>query len=67
MVDVLKLNLLQNDAERIKARVTNPRQPLWLSKTRTSKGDKGFEFQDKAYKERAPRTTKSSLNNGNNL
>ncbi|MBK8684324.1 MAG: hypothetical protein IPN26_04705 [Bacteroidetes bacterium] len=30
-------------------------------------GDKGFEFQDKAYKERAPRTTKSSLNNGNNL
>ncbi len=35
-MDVLKLNLLQNDAERIQARVTNPRQPLWLSKTRTS-------------------------------
>ncbi len=37
-MDYLKLNLLQNDAERIEARVTNPRQPLWLSKTRTSRG-----------------------------
>ncbi len=32
----MKLNLLRNDAERIQARVTNPRQLLWSSKTRTS-------------------------------
>ena len=47
-MDYLKLNLLQNDAERIEARVTNPRQPLWLSKTRTSReeGYHGVEIGD---------------------
>jgi hypothetical protein len=35
-VDFLKLNLLQNDAKRVQARVVNPRQPLWLCKTRAS-------------------------------
>ncbi len=35
-MDYLKLNSLQNDAEIIQARVANPRQPLWLFKTRAS-------------------------------
>lgn len=38
IMDYLKLNLLQNDVERIQAWVANPRQHLWLCKTRTSWG-----------------------------
>jgi hypothetical protein len=36
--------------ERIQSRVTNPRQPLWLSKTRTSRGKTEKVTKEEAQK-----------------